>query len=59
IAMYLCRTMTDDSFEKIGNNFGGRHYSTVMHACDKIQADREKDEQLKHDLDALEKEIEE
>ena len=39
IAMYLCRNMTDYSYEKIGEFFGDRHYSTVMHACDKIQKD--------------------
>ena len=37
IAMYLCRTMTDYSYTQIGNYFGGRHYSTVMHAFKKIE----------------------
>ena len=36
IAMYLCRTLTDVSLPKIGNYFGGRDHTTVMHACDKI-----------------------
>jgi len=36
IAMYLCREMTSNSFPDIGNKFGGRDHSTVMHACDKI-----------------------
>ena len=44
IAMYLCRNMTDYSYEKIGEFFGDRHYSTVMHACDKIQKDINKKE---------------
>lgn len=36
IAMYLIREMTDLSLLKIGNSFGGKDHTTVMHACDKI-----------------------
>lgn len=36
IAMYLCRRMTDLSLPKIGDAFGGRNHTTVMHAHDKI-----------------------
>jgi len=36
IAMYLCREMTDTSFENIGKAFSGQHYSTVMHSVEKI-----------------------
>ena len=35
-AMYLVRTLTDHSFPKIGELFGGRHYSTVMHDVEKV-----------------------
>lgn len=59
IAMYLCREMTDYSLPKIGNLFGGRHYTTVMHACDKIQSGLKNDEQLKEIIDTLKKEISE
>lgn len=59
IAMYLCRELTDYSLPKIGNLFGGRHYTTVMHACDKIQAGLKNDEQLKEIVDTLKKEISE
>lgn len=58
IAMYLCRSMTDYSFDKIGNLFGGRHYSTVMHACEKIQEDEKNDENLKASIQQLKHEIE-
>ena len=34
---YLCRMLTDQSFPRIGLEFGGRDHSTVIHACDKIE----------------------
>ncbi len=37
IAMYLCREMTDLSLPKIGQHFGGRDHTTVMHANRKIR----------------------
>lgn len=36
IAMYLSRELTDISLPKIGQEFGGKDHTTVMHACDKI-----------------------
>lgn len=36
IAMFLCREVADLSYPKIGESFGGRDHSTVMHACNKI-----------------------
>lgn len=42
IAMYLSRELTDLSLPKIGEEFGGRDHTTVMHACDKIKDDIEK-----------------
>jgi chromosomal replication initiator protein len=37
IAMYLCRELTDLSLPKIGQEFGGRDHTTVMHANKKIK----------------------
>ena len=37
IAMYLCRELTDLSLPKIGQQFGGRDHTTVMHADQKIR----------------------
>lgn len=37
IAMYLCRLMTNESFPKIGTEFGGKDHSTVMHSVEKIE----------------------
>ncbi len=39
IAMYLCRELTDLSLPKIGEGFGGRDHTTVIHAYDKISND--------------------
>ena len=38
IAMYLCRELTDMSLPKIGQQFGGRDHTTVMHADRKIRS---------------------
>jgi chromosomal replication initiator protein len=38
IAMYLCRELTDLSLPKIGQNFGGRDHTTVIHADRKIRS---------------------
>ncbi len=37
VAMYLCRELADASLTKIGDEFGGRDHTTVMHACDRIK----------------------
>lgn len=46
IAMYLCRELTDTSLPQIGNFFGGRDHTTVLHACDKISKEKESDARL-------------
>jgi len=38
VAMYLCKRLTKNSFPEIGRAFGGKHHTTVMHSCEKIQA---------------------
>lgn len=47
VAMYLCRMLTDQSFPRIGLEFGGRDHSTVIHAVDKIEEDLKNNSQLK------------
>ena len=37
LAMYLCRIETDETYPRIGLEFGGRDHSTVIFACDKIE----------------------
>lgn len=53
IAMYLCRELTDLSLPKIGDEFGGRDHTTVIHACDKIATNSKKDPQLEATLRTL------
>ena len=46
VAMYLSRMLTDESFPRIGLEFGGRDHSTVIHACDKIAKDLKENKKL-------------
>lgn len=46
VAMYLCRGLTEATYEDIGASFGGKHYSTVIHAVDKIMTEIERNEEL-------------
>lgn len=57
IAMYLCRELTDESLPKIGEEFGGRDHTTVIHACEKISNDIEKDTALKDEINKIKKKI--
>ena len=57
IAMYLCRKLLDVSLKDIGEGFGGRDHTTVLHANNKIQNEMEKDPSLEKTLLQLEKEI--
>jgi len=46
IAMYLSRELTDASLPKIGEDFGGRDHTTVIHACAKITREINEDATL-------------
>ena len=45
--------MTDYSLPRIGSLFGNKHYSTVKHACDKIEDEIRYDEELKESLNKI------
>jgi len=53
IAMYLSRKLTDLSLPKIGEEFGGRDHTTVIHAFDKISKMIAEDTLLNKDIDEL------
>ena len=57
VAMYLIREMTDSSFPKIGDLFGGRDHSTVKYACSKIEDEIKQDDNFKNIIDSLKNEI--
>lgn len=54
IAMYLAKELTQKSLPEIGELFGGRDHTTVLHAVRKIADHRSKDAQLNHELHVLE-----
>ncbi len=57
IAMFITRELTDLSLPKIGEEFGGRDHSTVIHAYNKIEKDMEKHTSLKIKINNFKKEI--
>ena len=57
VAMYLIRFELHFSFEKIGEDFGGKNHTTVMHACDKIVSKLKKDQNLLRDVNSIKKEM--
>ncbi|MES2105782.1 MAG: chromosomal replication initiator protein DnaA [Pseudomonadota bacterium] len=54
IAMYLAKELTQKSLPEIGELFGGRDHTTVLHAVRKIAADRSKNPECNHELHVLE-----
>ena len=57
VAMYLCRKLTDTSLPKIGEEFGGRDHTTVIHAYEKISENLKDDETLQQAINELTKKI--
>ena len=54
IAMYLAKELTQKSLPEIGELFGGRDHTTVLHAVRKIAQDRQKNAECNHELHVLE-----
>lgn len=57
IAMYLSRKLTDMSLPKIGEEFGGRDHTTVIHAYEKISEKLNSDESLQHTINDITKKL--
>ena len=57
IAIYLCRQLTDESFPRIGMEFGGRDHSTVMSSCDKIANELKTNKQLEQIIEEIKKKL--
>ena len=45
------------SLPKIGEEFGGRDHTTVIHACEKVSQDMEKDEDVKSKIEKIIKDL--
>ena len=57
IAMYIAKELTQKSLPEIGELFGGRDHTTVLHAVRKIADERSRDSQLNHELHVLEQSL--
>ena len=55
--MYLCRELTNLSLPKIGDSFGGKDHTTVLHACDKISKEIKLNPVLAEEIKELKEEI--
>lgn len=53
VAMYLAKELTERSLPDIGQRFGGRDHTTIMHGIKRIEALRESDSQIAEDLELL------
>ncbi len=57
IAMYLCRKLTDLSLPKIGEKFGGRDHTTIIHGFEKISKELQTDVELSQIINELQSKI--
>ena len=55
--MYLSREILNESFERIGLEFGGRDHSTVMYAYDKIKEEIKEKLELKNTIEKIKENI--
>ena len=53
VAMYLIRELTNESFQKIGLEFGGRDHATVIHSIEKIKTEINKNKELKNIIEKM------
>ncbi len=53
VAMYICRTYLEESLPKIGNEFGGKDHTTVMHSVDKIKKQISIQPDLQNEIDKI------
>ena len=53
LGMYLCRMETNETFPKIGLEFGGRDHSTVIFACEKIEKELKDDANLQATINEI------
>ena len=59
MAMYICRTMLDCSLPKIGQEFGGRDHTTVIHSIKRVESDKKRNSSLNSTINAIMRSIQE
>lgn len=57
VCMYLLHNEFEQSYQKIGEDFGGRNHTTVLHSCNKVCETLKSDSRLVRDLNAIKKEM--
>ena len=57
VAMYLCRKHTETSFPAIGDKFGGRDHSTVIHASKTVERKIKEDPNMQTTVEKLERNL--
>ena len=57
VAMYLSRQLTSSSYPEIGDRFGGKDHSTIIHAINKIEKNMKEDFQLRNSVEGLRKDL--
>lgn len=58
VAMFLVRELTEHSFPVIGDNFGYKDHTTVIHACKKIKGEIKNNRIMKYNIEQIRKKIE-
>ena len=53
IAIYLCKNLTELSYNKIGEYFGGKDHSTIIHAIKKVETFISEDDEIKEKIDKI------
>ena len=57
IAMYLIRKYTGLGFKEIGQYFGGKDHTTILHACNKIESGFETDDAIREAVEAIQNQL--
>lgn len=53
IAMYICKQLTKTPLNDIGNKFGGKHHSTVLHSINKVEKNIKNDYEFARDINSI------
>ena len=59
VAMYIARELTESSLPEIGDEFGKRDHTTVLHACDKIERERKENPELQEAIEEITRQLKE